>query len=73
MREYVFEKYKRQKKDKYYQYFKELEPEPIISICRRPRRKEDKELLLKLAKFRLKNWIKSGKLVIINDRKFKFG
>lgn len=70
MRKFVFEKYNREKMKRYYEYFKELEPKD--NICRRPRCKKDKELLLKLARFRLKNWIKNGKLVIINNRKFKF-
>lgn len=69
MRRYKFEEYRREIKENYFRNFSELEPKRFVS--RRPRKEEDLAFLIKMAKWRFENWIKTGKLKIIGERKYR--
>lgn len=69
MRKYKFEKYKSKIKENYFKNFVELEPKKTVS--RRLRKEEDLSILLKMAKWRFDDWIKTGKLKIVGERKYK--
>ncbi|MBI5416969.1 hypothetical protein HZA55_03335 [Candidatus Poribacteria bacterium] len=71
MRKYKFDEYKNEIKKNYFKNFTELEPKKTVS--RRPRKKEDLAILMKMAKWKFDDWIKTGKLTIIGERKYKLG
>ncbi len=70
MRKYKFEEYRKEIKKKIYEEFEKFESKK--SVSRRPRKKEDMDLLLEIAKLRRKKWLDTGKLKIIGNRKYKF-